>query len=301
VDAPPLRSLKIMATKSHEESQKRTGRSGFSFGVFLCLFVANPSALIGAALAIKPGEVVEFTAPLSADLRNFASPTDRPVAFTEAKCAVAVPGNFSPDRAWPVLLVSATSDPGYNSSRQLLRQFAAPALKAGWIVVAADPPSPVAAVEDTDPLRYALLAGALTRLHEAWPGLAGWPRAFGGFSGGAKRSGTLAAFSLLLGHPPIGIFQAGCNQATLRFALSIPQLPHAPFLATPVFLSSGRRDPIATTAMMQEVADDLTGAGFRTLKLERFNGGHEVDPAQVEAALRWFCAENNKRQMPNAK
>ena len=250
--------------------------------------MATVSAESGT-LSIIPGDVTEFTAPLSGELRRFASLTDRPVAFEEAKCAVAVPPDFSPDREWPVLLVSATSDAGYNSSRELLRQFAAPALQAGWIVIAADPPSPVALDNDTDPLRYALLAGALVRLQEAWPGLARWPRAFGGFSGGAKRSGTLAAFSLLLGHPPIGVFQAGCNQATLRFALTIPQLPRSAFCSIPVFLSSGRRDPIATPAQMDEVRDDLTRTGFRAVKLECFNGGHEVFAPHVAAALRWFA------------
>lgn len=263
--------------------------------------MANSPALVAGVLIVHPGEIVEFTAPLTLDLRNLASTTDQPVAFTDAQCAVAVPADYSPDRAWPVLLVSATSDPGYNSSRALLRQFAAPALKAGWIVVAADPPAPVAAEQDTDALRYALLAGALTRLQAEWPGIARWPRAFGGFSGGAKRSGTLAAFSLLLGHPPIGVFQAGCNQATLRFALSLPQLPHAPFLATPVFLSSGRRDPIATPAMMQAVAADLSRTGFRAVKLECFDGGHEVFAPHVEEALTWFAQAKAKRQMPNAK
>ncbi len=264
---------------------------------FLCLFAAN--ALVAAdELAIPPGVVVEFDAPLANELRSFASPTDRPVAFTAAKCAVAVPAGFSPDREWPVLLVSATSDPGYNSSRALLRQFAAPALKTGWIVVAADPPVPVGMAADTDPLRYALLAAALGRLQAEWPGLATWPRAFGGFSGGAKRSGTLAAFSLLLGHPPIGVFQAGCNQATLRFALALPQLPHAPFLATPVFLSSGSRDPIATPAQMDDVRSDLARTGFHPLKLERFPGGHEVYAPHVEEALRWFSEENARRRKP---
>jgi hypothetical protein len=267
----------------------------------LGLLAAATGGSASDALRIAPGEVVEFTAPLSAGLRHLASPTDRPVAFTEAKCAVAVPGNFSPDREWPVLLVSATADPGYNSSRALLRQFAAPALHAGWIVVAADPPVPVDLSADTDQLRYALLAAALTRLEAGWPGLAAWPRAFGGFSGGAKRSGTLAAFSLLLGHPPIGVFQAGCNQATLRFALALPQLPRAPFLATPVFLSSGRRDPIAPPAQMDEVEADLKGAGFHPVKLERFNGGHEVHEPHVEEALRWFSEENAKPRVPNAR
>jgi hypothetical protein len=296
--------MQRIATKSHEKTQKEAGRFGIYFCAFLCLFVANASALTGVELAITPGEVVEFTAPLSADLRNFASATDRPIVFTEAKCAVAVPKDFSPGRAWPVLLVSATSDPGYNSSRALLRQFAAPALKAGWIVIAADPPSPVELSNDTDPFRYALLMGALDRLRTAWPDLNRWPRAFGGFSGGAKRSGTLAAFSLLLGHPPIGVFQAGCNQATLRFALSIPQLPRAVFLATPVFLSSGHKDPIATPAQMEEVRDDLARTGFRTVKFERFTGSHEVHAPHVEEALTWFSqvkAKSHAAKVPSSK
>ncbi len=251
-------------------------------------------------LMVKPGEVVEFSAPLPAELRRLASATGSLSALTEAKGAVAVPKDFTPGRVWPVLLVSATSDPGYNSSRRLLREFAAPALAAGWIVVAADPPLPVALADDTDQLRYALLMGALARLGAEWPALPTWPRAFGGFSGGAKRSGTLAAFSLLLGQPPIGLFQAGCNQATARFALTIPQLPRAAFKATPVFLSSGRGDRIATPAQMEEVRRDLAGVGFGRLRLESFAGGHEVYAPHVGAALRWF-AEQAKVEVPGSK
>ncbi|MEJ1973384.1 MAG: hypothetical protein WDM96_13265 [Lacunisphaera sp.] len=249
--------------------------------------------MIGSEPGLRPGEVVEFAAPLDAELRRFASTTEQPSEFTEALGAVAVPKDFSPDREWPVLLVSATSDPGYNSSRQLLRQFAAPALAAGWIVIAADPPRDVEAAADTDQLRYALLAAALNRLQAEWPASRAGRAPSADFPAAPKRSAILGAFSTLLGHPPIGFYQAGCNQAVLRFVLTLPGLPRSQFLATPVFLSSGRQDPIAPSDVMQTVADDLARAGFGAVKLERFGGGHEVNVPHIEEALRWFaeCAQ----------
>ena len=251
-------------------------------------------------LSIPPGEVIEFSAQLNAEMQRLAGASGGKGDIAEARCAVAVPADFSPERAWPVLLVSATSDPGYNSSRALLRQFAPPALRAGWIVIAADPPREVGVAADTDALRYALLAAALERLQAGWPGLARWPRAFGGFSGGAKHSALLGAFSLLLGHPPIGIYQAGCNQATMRTVLTLSGLPRDRFLATPVFLSSGRQDRIAPPDVMEDVADELTSAGFRTVKLEHFAGDHEVYTPHIETALRWFakCAEHPPEPAP---
>lgn len=254
----------------------------------LCLILLVP-AVSAAGLVITPGEIVEFKAALTPQLRELAG-GGKSAATTGVLAAVAVPADFSPDRDWPILLVSATSDPGYNSSVALLRQFAAPALKAGWIVVAADPDVAVKLTDDNDLLRYALLMGALTQLHREWPGLAHWPRAFGGFSGGAKRSATLAAFSAQLGYPAIGVYQAGCNQPTMRYALrSAKELPREPFLSTPVFLSSGRDDPIATPQDMDDVKSDLTRTGFKHVRLERFQGMHQVYGPHIEQALRWFA------------
>jgi pimeloyl-ACP methyl ester carboxylesterase len=254
------------------------------------VLLAGGTTVGAAELVIKPGEVNEFSAPLPPELRNLAG-GGKPSATTEVLGAVAVPVDFSPDRAWPILLISTTSHPAHNSSRKLLRQFAAPAVKAGWVVVAADPGVSIGSAEDNDRLRYYLLIGALTRLHAEWPGIARWPRAFGGFSGGAKRSAMLAGYSTFLGHPVIGVYQAGCNTSIMREALEPLQgMPRTQFLATPVFLSSGRNDTIATPRHMDDVQSDLKRAGFTQVKLARFQGGHEVHHEHIEEALRWFAA-----------
>jgi hypothetical protein len=239
------------------------------------------------ALTIVPGEVVEFSAPLSPALRKLAGEGVES-EFTEALAAVAVPKDFTPNRTWPILVVSATSDPGYNSSRRNLRWFAAAALKAGWVVIAADPVHPVPAADDSNGLRYALILGALARLREQWPELPRWPRAFAGISGGAKRSAWLAAVSAVDGYRPLGVFQAGCNQPVMQDALDFYHPPRAQFLATPVFLSSGNDDTIASPGAMRQVADDLNDAGFRHIKMEHFAGGHQVSASHVEKSLRWF-------------
>lgn len=255
---------------------------------FSLLALAFTRVLPAADFVIKPGEVVEFTAPLTPELRKLAG-GGKPAANTEALAAVAVPADFTPDRAWPILLVSATSDPGLNSSRKLLERFTAPALAAGWIVIAADPAQPVEKADDTDGLRYALLMSALTRLQREWPQVARWPCAFGGFSGGAKRSAVLAGFSAMLGVQPIGLYQAGCNEATMRRVIkNIPDADQARFVAMPVFLSSGRDDRIAKPKAVEEVKAELKHLGFAKVKLARFTGGHEVNAPHIEEALRWF-------------
>ncbi|HVU22729.1 MAG TPA: hypothetical protein VHE13_01305 [Opitutus sp.] len=255
--------------------------------VFLLGFAGPSAAQPSPHLSVPPAEYAEFEAPLTGQLREFASGRKRPCAATIALAAVAVPADFTPDRPWPVLFVSATSDPGYNSSRQLLRRFMVPALHAGWIVLAADPNTD--RDEDTDRLRYALLVAAIGRLQLEWPHFPEWPRAFGGFSGGAKRSAWLAALATALHHRPIGVFQGGCNEPAMSRALDAIRADRAEFLAVPVFLSGGTEDPIAPRDMVADVASNLRRAGFTHVRYEHYRGGHELYAAHVEEALRWFA------------
>jgi hypothetical protein len=202
---------------------------------------------------------------------------------------VAVPANFDPAKPWPVLVVSATTgNRGAVSSRRLMARFIAPALAAGWVVVAADPDQPVAQEQDTNALRYALIKAGITVLAMDWPGSEKWPVVFGGFSGGAKRSAWLAALSALDGRPAIGVFQGGCNEPAMADALENYRPERRPFVAVPVFLSSGDQDPIATPEQQRDVRIALADAGFRRVRLETYAGGHELNAAHVAAALQWF-------------
>jgi predicted esterase len=253
----------------------------------LCWAFDAPAA---STLAIAPGATTQFKIELPQNLRRFAGRGDlSPV--TTALVAVAIPEHFDPSRPWPMLAVSASSDPGYNDSRALMRGFVAPALAAGWVVFAADAEfKPGAIVTDNNELRFALILAAEAALYQAWPDSARWPLAFGGFSGGAKRSGVLALLSTIEGRTPIGIFLGGCNEATPVMALDAYGKPLPSFLHVPFFLSSGRRDAVATPAQHADVARELGAAGFDRIRLESHSGKHQLYQPHVEAALQWFAA-----------
>lgn len=258
-------------------------RRGF---FFLLLGLGLLPALAG--VEVRPGEITEFTVMLTTGQRRFIG-GDRPARTDRALCVVAVPANFDSARPWPVLLVSSTSDPGYNSSRHWLRErYAATALAAGWVVIAADPPTPQPPVVDTPELRYTLLAAALDELTGQWPDLPAWPLAFGGFSGGSKHSVFLAAQFARAGRPVAGLFLGGCNSNVGPIAINRFSPPRQAFRQTPVFISGGTADAVATPVEQARVETSLRADGFTRVRRESYAGGHVFHTPHLAAALQWF-------------
>lgn len=133
-----------------------------------------------------------------------------------------------------------------------------------------------------------LLAAGLQEIRREWPQSAQWPVAFAGLSGGAKRSGVLAAMLAKSGAVNIcGLFLCGINEDRISPAYR-DYSPPRDFLNVPIWLSSGQRDPIAPPAAHEHVRASLQRAGFTHVRLEAFDGRHELKPAEVQRALRWF-------------
>lgn len=66
---------------------------------------------------------------------------------------------------------------------------------------------------DSTQWRLGMLAAALEAIRKEWPQSSKWPVAFAGFSGGAKRSGTLGAMLSKTGSVRIcGFFLSGINE-----------------------------------------------------------------------------------------
>jgi predicted esterase len=261
----------------------------------LCMMLA---ALLAASAAfaapgLTPGVVNEFSVELPTELRKMAG-RGQVSPVSHALVAIAVPANIDMAREWPVLVVSATSDPQFRSSRKLMNSYVETALAAGWIAVAADPAEEVTVDQDGVPLRLALVKAALAALALQWPGSGTAPLAFGGFSGGAKYSGWLAAAFASEGRNIIGIYLAGINQDTLVAAAEQFHVLDAKFRNVPVFLQSGEADTVSTPADHRTVYADLKRAGFRRVRLEYFPGAHEVDPGPLRAALDGFRATSTQ-------
>jgi hypothetical protein len=253
------------------------------------LLALLPLILGSAALAVglNPGGSSEFKVELPRELRTLAG-RGQLSPVTQALVTIAVPANFDAARDWPVLIVNATFIAEAHSSRSLLRAYAATALAAGWITIAADPAEEISAEQDEVPLRYALDKAALGALEALWPRAGKAPLAFGGFSGGAKYSGWLAAVFAKEGRNVIGIYLAGFNQNTVLAAARQLDLLNETYRRVPVFLQSGETDEVATMADHRLVQEELHRAGFRNVRIEYFQGAHIVHPQPLGMALDWF-------------
>jgi len=62
----------------------------------------------------------------------------------------------------------------------------------------------------------------------------------------------------------------------------------ADFLSTPIYVSAGHDDRIATLEQQYAVVGSIKRTGFNRVRIGTFRGGHEVNDAQTSIALRWF-------------
>lgn len=256
----------------------RGRRHGLRAVIAACAFGAAASACAA---------VSEYEIELTPELRRIAGHGELSPA-TRARVTVAMPDDLGASADAPILIVNATSDPGYNSSRRLLAEYAATAVAAGWIALAADPVPEVPVSDDGTTLRFVLDFAALGGLRRQWPRADTAALAFGGFSGGAKYSGWLAAAFAGEGRRVIGIYLAGINRDMIVEAAQQFHVLDERFRRTPILLQSGETDEIATPGDHRGVYEELKRAGFRRVRLEHVAGGHQVDARPLRGALDWF-------------
>ena len=240
-----------------------------------------------AAPGLKPGGLAEFDVELPRELRVVAG-RGQLSPVTHALVTIAAPADLDAKRDWPVMVVSATSDRPYHSSRRLLGAYAGTALEAGWILVAADPAEDVGVENDITALRFALNTAALSVLALQWPPAAKAAVAFGGFSGGARYSGSLAAAFASQGRAIAGIYLAGISADSILDAARDFNVMTAEFKRVPIVLQYVDRDVVATPSDHWRIHDELKRAGFTNIRVEAVRGVHEVDPAPLRKALDWL-------------
>jgi hypothetical protein len=229
-------------------------------------------------------QILEFPVPLSRAARiSVATSKNAPVEF--ARGAIAVPRNFDPSFPSPILLVSGTSD-GDASSVRAMQSFTNIALRLGWIVIAADGPFGKPA-NDNPPWRWAMASSLLEHVHKTWPKSRRWPIATAGVSGGGKWSGVLGAILANKGYNLVGVFMGAVNQDLASEAARLYE-PAVRYKRTPIFLSSGTDDKVATPEHHGQVKESLLHHGFTSVRLETFKGGHALSEAELRKALNWF-------------
>ncbi len=247
------------------------------------MIATNLVAADFAGVAVKPGETVRASVPLNAQERQYVSEAGN-VAPDHAVAVFAVPPNFNPQHQ-PILVCISTSDFQRKNRDDLEDFYKKAALLEGWAVIAGDGENNPG--HDTAGWRAGMTLAALDALHRSFPNSKNWPVAVAGFSGGAKRAGNLAPLLYIAGNHMAGIFLAGCNEDRLSEGVRAFR-PAAAFLRTPVYISSGQEDRIATPAQSGAVLQSIRNTGFTRTELGHHAYGHAVSRTLVREALRWF-------------
>ena len=239
---------------------------------------------------IPENKILQFTVPVTREAKIALAAKNQVIEF--AKVAIAVPTDFDPEVPNPILLLSGSSD-GDGSSIRVMPAFTNVALRLGWMVIAADGPfgKPVL---DNPAWRWALISSLLEHIHKTWPRSRRWPIVAAGVSGGGKWSGVMGAVLANKGYNLAGVFMSGVNQDLASESAKLYS-PATRYKNTPIYLSGGTEDKIATPQQHQEVKESLLHSGFKIVRLETFEGGHALSETELRKALRWFIEEYGKK------
>ena len=233
---------------------------------------------------VSPGGALDLQFPLSDYFQQYAAQGGNPRPTT-GRVLLFFPKNFDPARTFPILIITSTTDLDRTSIMD------APAYRdvatgEGWMVLATD--ATIRPRQDSLAWRLSILTAALQMIRNEWPQSANWPVAFAGFSGGAKRSGILAAMLAGNGGFKIcGLFLAGDNSDRVSVAYK-EYHPPADFLNVPIWISSGNADPIAPSGAQEAVYYSIKRTGFKNVRLEKFFGSHQLKRTELQRALHWF-------------
>ena len=238
-----------------------------------------------AGVPLTPGATVKAKVPLSSLEKSYLTEGGNPIPpYTVA--TLAVPRGFDPKKTWPVLIVFSSSDHQYPNWSDMMGLYRPTALAEGWVLLTGDGPTPAPKL-DSSGWRAGHALAALEALNRSFPGAVKWPVACAGQSGGAKRASYLAPMFATAGYRMAGIFLEGINEEKITEGYRHFG-PGPSFLRTPIFLSSGLRDPIATIDQQTAVKESMRRTGFTNIRHVTFPGGHQVLPSQLLQALRWF-------------
>ncbi len=246
--------------------------------------VAAGESLKFAGIAFSPGSTVKANVALSAQEKSLAGQGGN-VVPPNAVAILATPANFDPRKNWPVLIPCSTSDFKRQNRDDLVQFYRTVGLAEGWVLLAGD--GPQHARNDTAAWRGAMTLAAVDALHRSFPGSEKWPIACAGFSGGGKAVGYVAPLLARNGCRIAGIYMTGANEDHLSDGYARIQ-PGASFLNTPIYISAGHDDRIATVEQQYTVAGSIKRTGFNRMRIGNFRGGHEVNDGQTSVALRWF-------------
>ena len=236
---------------------------------------------------------IEITDP--AQLKALKEAYGKP--STRAKMLIALPSGFQPaTRNYPLLIVSATTDGDASSIASTRANYLPDATQKGFVVIAVDGEigKPAAHGHDSTDFRWTLVQAGLAAIQKEWPHAKKWPIATAGISGGGGYASHQAMLLLDKQYPLIGLLLSVTGWTPGDFPDVTRRAPRAAIRTLPVFFTAGEKDDVATPAVTQKAQGALTASGFKNVRFEKFDGGHQLHRPHLQQALEWFVAEYKK-------
>ncbi|MDQ3199851.1 MAG: hypothetical protein M3Q46_11830 [Verrucomicrobiota bacterium] len=255
---------------------------------------ADKTAPPFAGEALKPGGSVEIEIPIldPAGLRETQHAYGKP--SSKARMLLALPNEFDPSaKEYPLLIVSATADGGASSIATAF-QYLDEALAQGFVVIAVDGEFGKPTAGDPPSFRWALVAAARDAMEKEWPGAKKWPVATGGVSGGGGYASYNALKLLQERANFIGLLLAVSPHNPTKFMSKVNSAPVTVAHRMPIFMSAGEKDQTATREITDASHEALLHDGFKNVRYEHFDGGHQLYKPHLHAALAWFLEESSK-------
>ncbi len=249
----------------------------------------------GQPLTEGGSSVVDIEITDAAQLKALKEAYGKP--SSRAKMLIALPSGFQPaTRNYPLLIVSATTDGDASSIGSARANYLPDATQKGFVVIAVDGETGKPADEgrDSTDFRWALVQGGLAAMQKEWPHSKKWPIATAGISGGGGYASHQAMLLLDKQFPLIGLLLSVTGWTPGDFSDVTRRAPRAAIRTLPVFFTAGEKDEIATPAVTQKAEGELSASGFKNVRSEKFDGGHQLHRPHLQQALEWFVAEYKK-------
>lgn len=231
---------------------------------------------------VRGGKVNLYEYPYSEE--NLADLKKYDKKDTGFRIGIAVPADFDPSKPQKLFVVSA---PGNNDQQKrsgntgALGTYAKACTDAGWVCLAWD--TNIGRSKHDGDMLY-----SLRLLSKVWPEMKSWQFAVGGFSGGAKASFGVCAFLIRHDFDMVGVFLTGCNEDRSEGARKFYSAKASAYRKLRVFLSTGDADSYVNEGQLTAVIKSLKSNGMRTIRSERFKGGHTIYQPHIGDAVKWF-------------
>jgi hypothetical protein len=212
-----------------------------------------------------------------------------------AKLLLVLPAGFDPaQKAWPILIVSSTTDGAASSIGSARSNYQPDVTNKGYVLLAVDGEFGRPEKEDSTEFRWALVSSALAVLAQEWPQSKSWPFVPAGISGGGGYASHQAMMLIQKQAPVIGLFLAVSKWTPASFPDVMRRTPIDKLHNLPIFISAGDKDKTATPQITASAHQSVVREGFRKVRFERFDGGHQIHRPHLQAALDWFLEQSSQ-------